>query len=578
MLSQPKIDVESPVVPTASFEPPVVRTGESTTYRITLNALEESIELPNKITAPTNLIVRAGAHAQILAVTGMMLQPRTTFNYRLQATELGQFTIPEFNVKVYGKQISVPAAQLTVAATLPDGLPPVQQLGLGLSNTNPFVGEAVHARLVLSSQPGTAVQSLGQVQINGQGFIVDQGSARPRIEMLRPRLGVPALPTFTYEIILTPIASGTLSAFAQAFATGNRIVGGGLIIAGAPNQPPNLVPQYTLFDSDPVQFKVRELPRQGQLPGFTGAVGTFTLDKPELGTNIVAVGEPVKLKVKVYGDGNLLRLVPPPAPRPRDWQLLPARNETVPPQFVQAQGFATLSYILIPSADKSRATPAIPFSGFDPQLGAYVDLTIPPVPIKIIPGAAAVDLTAVLQANSADTQSEKEPALSALATASGLAAGSLYPLQRQLWFPLMQLVPGAAFLGLWTWDRRRRFLEQHPDLVLRRRARRALRHERRTLRRAANAKNSTGFATTAVNAMRVACAPHYPAEARAMVASDVLPILPESARTSRPGEVVQRFFAVTDASRFGKVPAELQALLALHSDLELVLDQLESRL
>src|SRR5262249_46784005 len=154
------------------------------------------------ITAPTNLIVRAGAHAQILAVTGMMLQPRTTFNYRVQATELGQFTIPEFNVKVYGKQISVPAAQLTVAATLPDGLPPVQQLALGLSNTNPFVGEAVHARLVLSSQPGTAVQSLGQVQINGQGFIVDQGSARPRIEMLRPRLGAPALPTFTYEIIL----------------------------------------------------------------------------------------------------------------------------------------------------------------------------------------------------------------------------------------------------------------------------------------------------------------------------------------------------------------------------------------
>ena len=94
MLSQPKIDVESPVVPTASFEPPVVRTGESTTYRITLNALEESIELPNKITAPTNLIVRAGAHAQILAVTGMMLHPRTTFTYRLQATELGQFSIP----------------------------------------------------------------------------------------------------------------------------------------------------------------------------------------------------------------------------------------------------------------------------------------------------------------------------------------------------------------------------------------------------------------------------------------------------------------------------------------------------
>src|SRR5579859_644946 len=45
MLSQPKIDVESPVTPMAFFDPPIVRPGELVIYRISMNALEESVEL-----------------------------------------------------------------------------------------------------------------------------------------------------------------------------------------------------------------------------------------------------------------------------------------------------------------------------------------------------------------------------------------------------------------------------------------------------------------------------------------------------------------------------------------------------
>jgi hypothetical protein len=320
------------------------------------------------------------------------------------------------------------------------------------------------------------------------------------------------------------------------------------------------------------------LPKEGELPGFTGAVGTFALDNVELGTNLVTVGEPVKLRVKVYGDGNLARLVPPPAPRLREWQVFPAKNDPVPPQFIQAQGFATFSYTLVPLSDKVGTTPAIPFSGFDPKLGAYADLTIPAVPISVKPGATPVDLPTLTQANAAEAESEKEPTLSGLATSPGLEAGSLLPLQRQLWFPLVQLVPGAAFLGLWSWDRRRRYLEQHPEVVLRRRARRALHHERRRLRRAANLGDSQRFAVSAINAMRVACAPHYPAEARALVGGDVLPVLPECERTGRPGEVVRRFFAIADASRYAGESADARELLKLQPELERVLDQLEASL
>jgi hypothetical protein len=165
-----------------------------------------------------------------------------------------------------------------------------------------------------------------------------------------------------------------------------------------------------------------------------------------------------------------------------------------------------------------------------------------------------------------------------LASSPGLAAASLIPIQSRIWFPLMQLAPAAAFLGLWGWDRRRRFLEQHPEVIRRRRARRGLRREWRALERAARAGDGRRFTGAAVNAMRAACAPHYPAEPRALVGSDVLLVLPEVERRGPSGEVVRRFFAVSDAARFATSPADQRELLGLKPDLERVLQGLEERL
>ena len=99
------------------------------------------------------------------------------------------------------------------------------------------------------------------------------------------------------------------------------------------------------------------------------------------------------------------------------------------------------------------------------------------------------------------------------------------PAQQRGWFPLAQIAPAIVFAGLWGWDRRRRYYEKHPDILLRRKARRALRRQWRSARRAAQAKDAPGFAAAAVSAMQVACAPHYPAEPRALVGSDVLALL-----------------------------------------------------
>ena len=197
--------------------------------------------------------------------------------------------------------------------------------------------------------------------------------------------------------------------------------------------------------------------------------------------------------------------------------------------------FVSFSYTMIPLTNNMTATPAIPFSYFDPELKAYVDLTIPALPIKVAAGLATAEAQAFAQAAAASTNDHKLK-LSELAQSPGRAATSLVPLQRQSGFLWAQLGPVLGFAGLWYWDRRRRFFELHPEILVRRRAKRALRRERAILDKAARTGDAARFANAAISALRVASAPHFPATPRALVGRDVLELFDEAARHRRKGD------------------------------------------
>jgi hypothetical protein len=78
--------------------------------------------------------------------------------------------------------------------------------------------------------------------------------------------------------------------------------------------------------------------------------------------------------------------------------------------------------------------------------------------------------------------------------------------------------------------------------------------------------------------MRLACAPFYPAEPRALVCHDVLDSLEESERAGAAGETVRRFFAVVDESNFSTARTDGDGLPALQPDLERLLEKMEARL
>jgi hypothetical protein len=573
MLTQPSIDVTSPVVAAASFDPPAVRPGQKAVYRITLNAIGSGIRLPDKIPGPPQLDFHLSAQGQLLQPSGNILRPFTAINFEVRASAPGMFLVPAFYVEVYGEPVVVPAVGLEVANDV-EATAAARQLVLEASATNVFVGEPLTVRVLLPSTPSNRVEAVREVEIRGDGLLVDKNQVRQSISMTE--VNGQKVAAYIYEATVTPIAAGTLSLSAQGFTAG-RDFGGPIIINGQVVIPGGS-PQYVLLDSEPVTLNVRMLPPEGELPGFKGAIGQFNCEPPQLVTNAVKIGEPLELFVAVRGNGNLARLVPPDPPRAHGWQSFPPVNRgfVAPGQGVEPG--VVFAYTFIPLSDELHATPAIPFAAFDPQRSEYVDLTIPAVPITVLPDVSYTNPVSWAESADANAAPVRKLALSGLVSHPGKVVASLQPLQLQGWFILLQVAPLFGFGGLWLWDRRRRHLEEHPEIVRRRQARRELRRVKRRLRQAAQVGAAKDFTQCGVSALRIACAPHYPANPRALVCADVLEVLPVAEREGSPGEIVRRFFAAEDLSNYSIHPETPAELLNLKTGLYEILLNLEARL
>ena len=95
--SAASIDMDTPVSARVEFDPPAVPLGSKALYRIVLNALDESIKLPDQLPAPNGLQLVAGGRGQAYQpVGGLKLQPQTTIIFHATATSTGVFTMPAF--------------------------------------------------------------------------------------------------------------------------------------------------------------------------------------------------------------------------------------------------------------------------------------------------------------------------------------------------------------------------------------------------------------------------------------------------------------------------------------------------
>lgn len=575
MLQQPEIDVNSPIVVEASFDPPSIKVGQSSTYRILITAMNESVHLPEKMPMPPGVSFVPGGRGQYYMPIAQKLLPRTSINYRVTPQASGTILMPGFNITVYNKTYTVPAAQLLVieqnegSETLP---PPAVTVEMPPGEW--YVGQSVPIKVLLIDPGNNTVLGMTQLQLQGEGILVDMNTMRQRRDMTMRNGRMQT--AFINEVVITPIMPGKRTFIAQVHA---------VITRPGPAQPGTIPTSMPLLDSGPVELTAKTLPKEGELPGFTGGIGTFALDSPRLSATEVRAGEPIQMSVTVKGEGNFARLISPRPMGTRYWQIFNPLSDGVPVYLSGTTGYRQLNFTLIPKSTQVIATPAIPFSYFDPKKNAYVDLTIPPTAIKVLPstnglvGIEALTETASVQTpGSAEAPSERGLILTGLSETMGNHVVTLTPLQDRLWFICLQMVPALTILGIWVADRRKRYLKEHPEVLLKRRARRALRKHRRAMNAAAHDNASTQYIRAAVTALSEISAPQLQAKAHALVCADILEYLHMHGLNGEATSVVQRLFKAADTLRYAGKPPEDFSCSQMDPQIQSVLDQLKARL
>ncbi len=141
------------------------------------------------------------------------------------------------------------------------------------------------------------------------------------------------------------------------------------------------------MQNEPLKIAVNPLPASSNVKGFGGAVGKFSmevwLDKRETKTN-----DPVTLKVKISGRGNLKLLETPSIVIPPDLERYdPKISDNITHEGNQISGSRTFEYLLIPRHAGNLKINSFPFSYFDIEKKNYLTLNSPEFDLSVAKGS-----------------------------------------------------------------------------------------------------------------------------------------------------------------------------------------------
>jgi hypothetical protein len=137
-----------------------------------------------------------------------------------------------------------------------------------------------------------------------------------------------------------------------------------------------------------VAFSAEPLP-PGAPPSFGGAVGRFSL-RAFTDLDVVTAGEPVRLTVVIEGAGNVATLAPPAVEAPPGMDVFPPEEDRLINRGdVPLSGVRTFTYTLAPHGGGVFEVPALAWSYYDPEAGAYRTLRAGPFTVEAT-GPAAV--------------------------------------------------------------------------------------------------------------------------------------------------------------------------------------------
>ncbi|MBP9855254.1 MAG: protein BatD [Candidatus Omnitrophica bacterium] len=306
-----------------------------------------------------------------------------SFNYSLLPLKTGQLKIPAFQLNIEGKTLSTEEITIDVIdgqSQQPSGnvtqLNDKIYLQVVVSKTELSMNEPLEVKVFMYSS-GLSLRDIQYPRIEHAGFI-DESFDQPK-QYQQVLEGRP-FDIFEFSKIIYPTRSGALT-IGPAQMECN-------IIVRSQNQPNNMFEDdffNSFFDrgekrpltltSQAVTVNVKELPLVGKPSDFSGAVGNFTYTVSASPTD-VQVGDPITLKMKIEGQGNLKAVEFPKIDDEEKFKLYD-------PIIKEEGRIKTLEQVLIPKSETVMEIPETKFTFFNHESGKYEVLSQGPFPITV---------------------------------------------------------------------------------------------------------------------------------------------------------------------------------------------------
>ncbi len=315
-----------------------------------------------------------------------------SITYLLQPKKEGSYKIGPASIEVEGKRIVSNVVNLTVVKGAPQQQQQQQSQESGISSKNIFVravtnkssvyqGEAV----VVSFRIYTNVSILNYT-VNKMpafnGFFSQDIQLPEQLELTTEVIdGVSYRTGEIKKLVLFPQQSGELvidpmelECIARIQVKSNRRDPFGMFNDPFFNDPffgGGARDVKHSFKSSPVKIQVKSLP-SGAPSGFSGTVGKVNYDV-SLDKEITRANEPISLKIKVSGSGNLKLTDAPQVTLPPDFEVYdPKITENIKTGTGGSNGSKTFEYLIIPRNEGTFTIEPIPFSYFDLEKKQYI--------------------------------------------------------------------------------------------------------------------------------------------------------------------------------------------------------------
>lgn len=138
------------------------------------------------------------------------------------------------------------------------------------------------------------------------------------------------------------------------------------------------------LEAPEISITAVSLPEEGKPDNFSGALGDYSFsvysDAQE-----VQIGDPITLKMKIQGEGNMKTVIAPLLEFGDDFKVYE-------PEISQVGNLKIFEQIIIPTNDRIDEIPQIDFSFFDPKSSKYKTITQGAIGIKVTPLAKGEEL------------------------------------------------------------------------------------------------------------------------------------------------------------------------------------------